>query len=47
MKWVRLLIVGGKKRGVYRVLVGTFEGRMSFERSSHRWKLVLKLTLNK
>jgi hypothetical protein len=47
MKCDGLLIAGGKKIGVYRVLVGKFEGRRSFGRSSYRWKLVLKLTLNK
>jgi len=37
----------GERRGVYRVLVGKFEGKRPFERLNCRWEYNSKLDLQK
>jgi hypothetical protein len=32
----------GERRGVYRVLVGTPEGKRPFGRPRHRWEIILR-----
>ena len=37
----------GDRRGVYRVLVGKPEGRRSFGRLRHRWRMILRWIFRK
>jgi hypothetical protein len=37
MRWTRLAAGMGKRRGVYRVLVGNPEGKRPLGRPRHRW----------
>jgi len=37
MRWAGLLAIMGKRRSVYRVLVGKPEGKTQLERPGRRW----------
>jgi len=45
MGWARHVAIMGKRRGVYRVLVGKPEGKRPGWRPRHRWKNTIKMDL--
>jgi len=47
MRWVRYVAHTGKRRGVYRVLVGKPDGRKTFGRPRRRWVDNIKMDLRK
>ena len=45
MRWAGHVACMGEKRGVYRVLVGKFEGKRALGRPWHRWEDNAKMYL--
>ena len=45
LKWARHVVCMGKKRGLYRVLVGKLEGKRPLGRPRHRWEDNIKMHL--
>jgi hypothetical protein len=45
MRWVEHVACMGNRRGVYRVLVGTYDGKRPLARPRHRWKDDIKMDL--
>jgi len=43
MRWAGLVACVGEKRGVYRILVGKPEGKISLGRARHRWEDDIKV----
>jgi len=45
MRWAGHVALMWEKRGVYRVLVGKFEGKRPLGRTRHRWENNIKMNL--
>jgi hypothetical protein len=45
MRWVGLVACMGKRRGVYRVLVGTSDGKRQRGRPMRKWEDNIKINL--
>jgi len=47
MRWAGKVVRVGKRRGVYRVLVGKPGGRRALGRPRHKWGIILRWILRK